>query len=115
MIIDAGNTKTYGTDGSTVMNDRSFSRIYSAYIKEVDHQTKTSAWGDVGKTSDLLHEFQSGLCRNRDRCSLIRTSMDRCLETGWIHSVAFSISGENLAWVSHNSAIYAVSSSNPSR
>jgi len=34
---------------------------------------------------------------------------------GWTHDVAFSPSGENLAWVSHNSIIFAVSSSNPSR
>jgi hypothetical protein len=37
------------------------------------------------------------------------------LETGWTHDVAFSPSGENLAWVSHNSIIFAVSSNNPTR
>ena len=37
------------------------------------------------------------------------------LEPGWVHDVAFSPSGENLAWVSHNSIIFAVSSNNPSR
>jgi len=37
------------------------------------------------------------------------------LESGWTHDVAFSPSGENLAWVSHNSIIFAVSSNNPSR
>ena len=37
------------------------------------------------------------------------------LETGWTHDVAFSPSGENLAWVSHNSMIFAASSSNSSQ
>ncbi len=37
------------------------------------------------------------------------------LESGWIHDVAFSPSGESVAWVSHNSIIFAVSSNNPSR
>ncbi len=37
------------------------------------------------------------------------------LESGWIHDVAFSPLGDNLAWVSHNSIIFAVSADNPSR
>lgn len=34
---------------------------------------------------------------------------------GWTHDVAFSPSGNNLAWVSHNSIIFAVSSNDPSK
>lgn len=37
------------------------------------------------------------------------------LESGWIHDVAFSPLGDHLAWVSHNSIIFAVSAHNPSR
>jgi hypothetical protein len=37
------------------------------------------------------------------------------LESGWIHDVAFSPIGDNIAWVSHNSIIFAVSADNPSR
>jgi len=70
-------------------------RIYSAYIDVVDEKPQTSKWGPIAKAGELLHEFQS--------------------ETGWTHDVAFSPSGENLAWVSHNSIIFAVSSSDPSR
>ena len=39
----------------------------------------------------------------------------RFLESGWIHDVAFSQLGDNIAWVSHNSIIFAVSANNPSR
>ena len=37
------------------------------------------------------------------------------LESGWIHDVAFSPLGDHLAWVSHNSIIFAVSANDPSR
>jgi actin related protein 2/3 complex subunit 1A/1B len=35
-------------------------RIYSAYVKAVDNQPQTSAWGKITNTGELLHEFQSG-------------------------------------------------------
>ncbi|CAF1315617.1 unnamed protein product, partial [Rotaria sordida] len=70
-------------------------RIYSAYIKAVDGQPQVSSWGTITNTGDLLHEFQS--------------------ESGWIHDVCFSPLDENLAWVSHNSIIFAVSAKNSFR
>jgi len=70
-------------------------RIYSAFVKTVDEQARTTLWGKITNTGELLHEFQS--------------------ESGWIHDVAFSPIGDNLAWVSHNSIIFAVSADNPSR
>ncbi|UJR36428.1 hypothetical protein I4U23_029151 [Adineta vaga] len=70
-------------------------RIYSAFIKAVDDQPRISNWGKVGNTGELLHEFQS--------------------ESGWIHDVAFSPLGDHLAWVSHNSIIFAVSANDPLR
>lgn len=45
----------------------------------------------------------------------IQTKNDYFLESGWIHDVAFSPLGDHLAWVSHNSIIFAVSAHNPSR
>lgn len=69
-------------------------RIYSAFIKAVDDQPRSSNWGSFTGTGELLHEFQS--------------------ESGWIHDVTFSPLGDNLAWVSHNSIIFAVSAENPS-
>ena len=87
-------------------------RIYSAYIKAVDRNVQNSAWGDVSKTGDLLHEFSSGFVVTRSESEL-----NDCwnLETAWLHDVAFSPSGDHLAWVSHNATIFAVSSSDPSR
>jgi len=35
-------------------------RIYSAYIKAVDNQLQTSAWGKIANTGELLHEFSCG-------------------------------------------------------
>jgi len=36
-------------------------RIYSAFIKAVDGQPRSSNWGRFTGTGELLHEFQSGL------------------------------------------------------
>lgn len=87
-------------------------RIYSAFIKAVDRDIKKTSWGDIGKAGDLLHEFQSGSISN---VFFFERSQTICLETAWLHDVAFSPSGDHLAWVSHNSIIFAVSSSDPSR
>jgi actin related protein 2/3 complex subunit 1A/1B len=35
-------------------------RIYTAFVKAVDTQPQTSAWGKIGSPGELLHEFQSG-------------------------------------------------------
>jgi len=50
-------------------------------------------------------------------CLSIRVFLlhDLTLESAWVHDVAFSPSGESIAWVAHNSSICAVSSSNPTR
>jgi actin related protein 2/3 complex subunit 1A/1B len=88
-------------------------RIYSAYIKAVDNQLQTSAWGKIANTGELLHEFQSG--KDLFMGFFWREKLCLNLESGWIHDVAFSPSGESVAWVSHNSIIFAVSSNNPSR
>ena len=37
-----------------------FLRIYTAFIKIVDDQARTSNWGTIKSTGELLHEFQSG-------------------------------------------------------
>ncbi len=86
-------------------------RIYSAFIKTVDDQGLTSNWGKITNTGELLHEFQSGIFRIDVKQMFIMFY----LESGWIHDVAFSPLGDNLAWVSHNSIIFAVSADNPSR
>jgi len=88
-----------------------FNRIYSAFIKTVDEQAKISNWGKITNT-ELLHEFQSGLI---SKIFLLKNFIMINLESGWIHDVTFSPLGDNLAWVSHNSIIFAVSANNLSR
>jgi hypothetical protein len=63
-------------------------------------------------------QIQENFYMNFNRvCSveIFNVKYDDVLESGWIHDVAFSPLGDNLAWVSHNSIIFAVSSDNPSR
>ena len=89
-------------------------RIYSAYIKAIDGKPQGSNWGKITNTGELLHEFQYGITFSFFSSLDYRKRL-YFLESGWIHDVAFSPSGENLAWVSHDSIIFAVSSNNPSR
>jgi actin related protein 2/3 complex subunit 1A/1B len=56
-------------------------RVFSAYIKNLDTDDVFSGWGPVGSFGDMLAEFS-------------------CEGQGWIHGVAFSPSGDYLAWAS---------------
>ncbi|MCJ8739034.1 hypothetical protein PDJAM_G00042550 [Pangasius djambal] len=60
-------------------------RVFSTYIKEIEDKPGPTPWGAKMPFGEMLLE-------NKD-CG------------GWVHSVAFSPSGDMLAWVSHNSAI----------
>ncbi|KAG7334704.1 hypothetical protein KOW79_001300 [Hemibagrus wyckioides] len=60
-------------------------RVFSTYIKEIEDKPGPTPWG-------VKMPFGEMLLENKD-CG------------GWVHSVAFSPSGDTLAWVSHNSAI----------
>ncbi|XP_055333384.1 actin-related protein 2/3 complex subunit 1A-B-like [Paramacrobiotus metropolitanus] len=65
-------------------------RVFSAYIKEVDDKPSPSSWGDKTTFANMLSEYsRSG---------------------GWTHDVRFSPSGDKLAWVSHDSSISVVDS-----
>ncbi|OQV13711.1 Actin-related protein 2/3 complex subunit 1A [Hypsibius exemplaris] len=66
------------------------SRVFSAFVKEVDDKPTPSSWGDKFTFGNLLAEFSR--------------------PGGWLHSVRFSPSGEKLAWVSHDSSISVVDS-----
>ncbi|TSQ23938.1 Actin-related protein 2/3 complex subunit 1A [Bagarius yarrelli] len=59
--------------------------VFSTYIKEIEDKPGPTPWGAKMPFGEMLLE-------NKD-CG------------GWVHSVAFSPSGDSLAWVSHNSAI----------
>ncbi|KAH7943330.1 hypothetical protein HPB52_006951 [Rhipicephalus sanguineus] len=62
-------------------------RVFSAYIKEVDSPPEPTPWGDkTASFGSLVAELSaSGI--------------------GWVHSVCFSGDGTRLAWVGHDSSI----------
>ncbi|KND00713.1 uncharacterized protein SPPG_03831 [Spizellomyces punctatus DAOM BR117] len=73
--------------GSTDMK----TRVFSAYIKGVDGKASNPVWGDKLPLHTLCGEFDND---------------------GWVHSVAFSPSGNYVAWSSHNSVVSLASGPN---
>lgn len=70
-------------------------RVYSGYIKQVDAKPEPTSWGKKMPFGELMAEVGTSDASG-----------------GWIHSVAFSPSGEQLAFTSHNSAVSVVDSNN---
>ncbi|CAD6188277.1 unnamed protein product [Caenorhabditis auriculariae] len=66
-------------------------RVYSAYVKEVDEKPSPNPWGSKMPFGQLMTEHAVG---------------------GWVHRVAFSPSGCRLAYVSHDSTISLVDAGN---
>uniref|UniRef100_A0A3B3W0N2 Zgc:86896 n=1 Tax=Poecilia latipinna TaxID=48699 RepID=A0A3B3W0N2_9TELE len=60
-------------------------RIFSTYIKDIEDKPGPTAWGAKMPFGELLLEHKD--------CG------------GWVHSVSFSPSGDQLAWVAHNSSL----------
>ncbi|CAN8002686.1 unnamed protein product, partial [Ixodes hexagonus] len=62
-------------------------RIFSAYIREVDSPPEQSPWGEKpGTFGNLMAELSA-------------------TGAGWVHSVSFSGDGSRLAWVGHDSSV----------
>jgi len=59
-------------------------RVFSGYIKGVDDKPEGSSWGSKLPFGDVFGEFSAG---------------------GWVHDVAFTPDGENLAYASHDSTL----------
>jgi len=59
-------------------------RVYSAYLKNVDGKAVSTPWGDNPKFGTLIYSMES---------------------LGWVRNVAFSPTGETLAFCSHNSTV----------
>ncbi|KAF8771774.1 actin-related protein 2/3 complex subunit 1A-A-like [Argiope bruennichi] len=59
-------------------------RIFSAYIKEIDTKPEPTVWGFKMPLGNLMAEFPNN---------------------GWVHCVSFSSDGSKLAWVSHDSTV----------
>ncbi|XP_073402778.1 actin-related protein 2/3 complex subunit 1A [Dendrobates tinctorius] len=68
-------------------------RVFSAYIKEVDEKPASTPWGSKMPFGQLMSEFGGAA------------------SGGWVHSVSFSDSGNRLAWVSHDSIVSVVDAS----
>ncbi|CAD6586761.1 MAG: hypothetical protein TREMPRED_004533 [Tremellales sp. Tagirdzhanova-0007] len=68
--------------------------VFSAFIKGVDSKPEPTVWGDRLPFGTICGEFSSP-------------------NGGWVHDVAFSPSGDILAYVSHDSAISIVYPSGP--
>ncbi|WWC72940.1 uncharacterized protein I206_106904 [Kwoniella pini CBS 10737] len=68
--------------------------VYSGYIKGLEAKPEANIWGDKLPTGHLLAEFRSP-------------------NGGWVHDVAFSPSGDALAFVAHDSSINIIYASGP--
>lgn len=69
-------------------------RVFSSYIKGVDQRPEPSVWGERLPFNTVCGEFLNN-------------------SAGWVHSVAFSPSGDSLAFAAHDSSITVVYPSGP--
>lgn len=69
-------------------------RVFSSFIKSVDQRPEPSAWGERLPFNTVCGEFLNN-------------------SAGWVHSVAFSPSGDALAFAAHDSSITVVYPSAP--
>lgn len=69
-------------------------RVFSAFIKDVDKRPGPTVWGDKLPFNTVCGEWASP-------------------NGGWVHSVAFSPSGDAMAFVSHDSSISVVYPAGP--
>lgn len=65
------------------------SRVFSAYVKEIEEKPSTTPWGKKMTFGNCMAEFSNG-------------------SGGWVHDVSFSPSGNKLAWVGHDASISVV-------
>lgn len=63
-------------------------RVFSAYIRDVDHNNSESSWGSSSTLGTMFVDF----CNSPNG-------------GGWVHDVAFSPCGTKICWVGHNSSI----------
>lgn len=64
---------------------KSPSRIFSAYIKEVEEKPAPTPWGSKMPFGEVMFESTG--------------------TSGWVHGVCFSDSGNRVAWASHDSTV----------
>jgi len=69
------------------------SRIFSGYVKEIEDKPEPTVWGSKMPFGNEMDSFSNG-------------------GGGWVHAVAFSPSGNKLAWVGHDSSVSVVDAAN---
>jgi actin related protein 2/3 complex subunit 1A/1B len=69
-------------------------RVFSSFIKGIDQRPEASVWGERLPFNTVCGEFLNNTA-------------------GWVHDVAFSPSGDALAFVSHDSSVTVVYPSGP--
>lgn len=62
-------------------------RVFSAYVKEIEEKPSPTPWGKKMTFGNCMGEYSNGS------------------GGGWVQDVAFSPSGNKLAWVGHDSSI----------
>jgi actin related protein 2/3 complex subunit 1A/1B len=68
-------------------------RIFSAYIKEIEDKPAPTPWGSKMPLGQVMIEFTNSPVGG-----------------GWVHAVAFSPNGSKLFWIGHDSSISVVDS-----
>lgn len=68
-------------------------RVFSAYIKDIEPQPSSTAWGSKMPLAQLMVEVKNS--KNGG---------------GWIHSVNFSGDGNKVCWVAHDSSVNVIGS-----
>ncbi len=72
----------------------SHARIFSGYVKEIEPRPDSSVWGEKLPFGTVCGEYLNH-------------------SAGWVHAVAFSPSGDDLAFVAHDSTVTVVYPSGP--
>jgi len=73
-----------------------FLRVFSGYLSGKEEKPKGNIWGKKMPFGICLYEHYDNSC-------------------GWVHDLAFSPSGNKLAWVSHGSCISVLDKANGSK
>lgn len=66
-------------------------RVFSGYVKEIDKKPAANVWGKKMSLGDVMAEFGTGIGAG-----------------GWVHDVAFSATGDVLAFTAHDSSVTIV-------
>ena len=92
-------------------------------MKEIEDKPEPTVWGSKMPFGNEMDSFSNGgggkTFQNSERLEVssrgYRNALSRCClpdVSGWVHAVAFSPSGNKLAWVGHDSSVSVVDAAN---